>query len=623
MEAIVIPILRFLQGPKQFFIPIFQRRYSWEKQHCQQLWDDVLRIGENDEIKSHFLGSIVYMEPGAQNAGGITKLLVIDGQQRLTTLSILISALSRVIDERDKDIGITPKKLQNYYLFNDEEEGELRYKQLLTQHDKDTLIRILEDRELPVSASPRLLENYRLFETYLKDIDLGIVYNGIQKLKIVDIALDRNRDNPQLIFESLNSTGLSLSQADLIRNYVLMGQEPDFQNKLYREYWLPMEQSFGNEYTKRFDRFIRDYLTLQTRKIPNIRGIYEKFKVYLPVIEESINLEKTLENISCYAKHYVKIALLEEEEPELQECFKDIQDLRMEVTFPFLLEVYEDYKQGIINKVEIIEILRLTESYIFRRAICGIPTNSLNKTFAALMTEVDKKDYLRSLKTTFSSMTSYKRFPSDIEFKKGLISKDVYNFDRCNYLLRKLENYNRKELINVENYTIEHVMPQSTALPDAWKQELGDNFQEVQERYLHTIGNLTLTGYNPELSNRPFKVKQTIEGGFCDSPLRLNSYLAQQNKWDESTILERAKLLAEKALKIWINHGGEILQAEIFFRELAAGENKGSLPSLAIIYIDEAYKNVYAECQNSNDINGKKRLETYGTLLDTLTGRSK
>ena len=620
MEAIVIPILRFLQGPKQFFIPIFQRRYSWEKQHCQQLWDDVLRIGENDEIKSHFLGSIVYMEPGAQNAGGITKLLMIDGQQRLTTLSLLLSALSRAIKEKDRDIGITPKKLSNYYLFNDEEEGELRYKQLLTQHDKDTLIRILEDRELPVSASPRLLENYRLFETYLNDIDLGTVYNGIQKLKIVDIALDRNQDNPQLIFESLNSTGLSLSQADLIRNYVLMGQEPDFQNRLYEEYWLPMEQSFGNEYTKRFDRFIRDYLTLQTRHIPNVRAIYEKFKVHLPIIEKSENLKKTLENISCYAKHYVNIALLEEKDPELQECFKDIQDLRMEVTFPFLLEAYEDYKQEKINKAEIIEILRLVESYVFRRTICGMPTNSLNKTFAALMTEVDKKEYLRSLKAAFSRMSSYKRYPLDAEFKRDMITKDVYNFDRCNYLLRKLENYDRKEPISVENYTIEHVMPQTPDLPDTWKQELGDNFQEVQEKYLHTIGNLTLTGYNSELSNRPFSDKQTIKGGFCDSPLRLNYDLAQVNKWDESAILERANILTEKALKIWINHGGEILEAETFFRELADGKGNRPLPSIAISHLDAAYNTVFAERQRSDDKDAIKRLEPYGPLLENITG---
>ena len=555
MEATVTPLLRFLQGPKQFFIPIFQRRYSWEEHHCRQLWDDILRIGENDEILSHFLGSIVYMEPRLQPVTAVRQLLVIDGQQRLTTLSLLLSALSRAIDEDDSEIDISPRRLSNYYLFNAEEENEFRYKQLLTRRDKETLIHLLESRELPINASPLLVDNYRFFEIKLRNVDLQAVYNGIQKLRIVDITLDRNHDNPQLIFESLNSTGLSLSQSDLIRNYVLMGQEPDFQNRLYEEYWFPMEQRFGDEYTKRFDRFIRDYLTLETRQIPNVKSVYEKFKAHIPSTDDSEILEITIEDISRYAKHYASIALLQEKDLEFQVCFKNIQDLRVEVAFPFLLEVYEDYTRGTIEKAEIIEIFRLVESYVFRRAVCGIPTNSLNKTFAALMTDVDKKDYLRSLKVAFFQMRSYRRYPSDIEFKQSLLIRDVYNFDRCNYLLRNLENYRRNDPIGDENHTIEHIMPQNPNLSKAWQDELGENFQEIYEKYLHTIGNLTLiaTRDNPALSDLPFGKKRDMDGGFRDSPLRLNRSLAQTEQWDEKTILARAEELAEKALKIWIS----------------------------------------------------------------------
>ena len=572
MEARDTDFLRLLDGRKQFTVPIFQRRYSWEKTHCERLWYDVLRLGGSNDSPSHFLGSIVYIEPGVSNVSGIRKLHVIDGQQRLTTLTLLLAALSRAVKGQESDIGITPEELSDYYL-NNRKTDELRYKQLLTEHDKDSLIqllngnsggwfrqegnliKLLEDKELPANVSHQLLENYRFFETKLKDVDLETVYNGVQKLRIVDIALDRNNDNPQLIFESLNSTGLSLSQADLIRNYVLMGQESNIQNRLYKEYWLPMEQSFGSEYTKRFDRFIRDYLTLETRQIPNVRGVYEKFKVYLPAIEDSEILEMALMDISCYAKHYVNIVLLEEKDPELQKCFKDIQDLRMEVALPFLLEVYEDYKKDKINRSEIIEILRLVESYVFRRAVCGIPTNSLNKTFAALITEegFDKGKYLESLKSVFSRMDSYRRFPRDHEFKREFLIKDVYNFDRCTYLLRKLENYGHKEPFNVTDYTVEHVMPQNSDLSNAWKQELGENWQDIQKNYLHTIGNLTFTGYNPELSDRSFSEKKELKpGGFRDSRLRLNRSLVETCQWNETAIQKRAEELVDTALKIWI-----------------------------------------------------------------------
>ncbi len=574
MKAIHADLLTFLDGTKQFQVPIFQRRYDWKEKECKQLWDDVLRVGENEDIPSYFLGSIVSMQHGIYHASGITQLLLIDGQQRLATLSLLLSALGRAIEARSVEISITQRKLENRYLFNADETDKDRYKQLLTQHDKETLIQLLDNKELPANASPRLVENYEFFEDRLQHANLEAVYKGIQKLMIVDIALEPDSDNPQLIFESLNSKGVKLEAADLIRNYVLIGQEPDFQSRLYRDYWFPMEQRFGEEYIKRFNRFMRDYLTLKTQRIPNIKSVYGRFKTEVDNKEHPEVLEETIAEIDRYSRHYVCIALLKEEDSEIRTCLEDFQDLKVEVAFPLLLGVYESYAQGLIEKAEAIEIFRLIESYVFRRAICGIPTNTLNKTFAALTGQIDKDNYLQSLKAEFSQMTGNKRYPSDLEFKQELLIKDVYNFDRCKYLLRKLENYERKEPIRVEDYTIEHVMPQNPDLSEEWQEELGENWREVHEKYLHTIGNLTLTGYNSELSDHSFKEKQAVSGGFRDSPLRLNRSLAQAERWNKIAIVTRAKMFSEKTCKIWPNHGvlREIQQEHREGRTLTAGE---------------------------------------------------
>ena len=461
MKANEVQLLKFLQGPKQFLIPIFQRRYSWERRHCEQLWEDILHIGQDKKAHAHFLGSVVYMEHGIYSASAVTQLVVIDGQQRLTTLSLLLSALGRAIELRSVKIDITRRKLENYYLFNADEEDEYRYKQLLTRRDSNTLIQLLEGKELPPDVSHSLVENYHFFEDKLKNSDLKAVYEGIQKLIIVDISLNRDYDNAQLIFESLNSTGLELSQADLIRNYVLMEQELAFQKKLYEDYWYPMERRFGEEYTKRFDRFIRDYLTLKTGQIPKVNAVYDRFKEFTHGKKSPEALEDVIEDPHRHSKHYVRIARLEEDDSDLYACLEDIHALEVEVTFPFLLGVYEDFSQGQINKSEVVEIILLIVSYVFRRAMCGIPTNILNKTFAALTQQIDKEDYLQSLKDAFSEMKGTQRFPSDTEFQQGFLVKDAYNFDRCKYLLLKLENHERKEPISIEDYTIEHVMPQS------------------------------------------------------------------------------------------------------------------------------------------------------------------
>jgi uncharacterized protein with ParB-like and HNH nuclease domain/predicted transport protein len=553
MKATEVNFLKFLKQPNQFVIPIYQRTYSWTLKQCQQLWQDILRAAE-DEVSGHFIGSVVYIEGGLYQVASVPQLLVIDGQQRLTTLSLLLTAFAKVAEESGIQLETTRKKIESYFLFNNEEDGEDRYKLLLTQGDRETFIRLIEDRELPSDPSKRILENYQYFENQLrKDADLSSIYRGISKLIIVNISLERDRDNPQLIFESLNSTGLDLSQADLIRNYVLMGLAPKEQEKVYKHYWYPMEQLFDQDaQADLFDRFMRDYLTLKSRSgaIPNIRDVYSSFKTYVQRQDSSIS--EIMADVYLYSKHYAKLVLDQESDSEIQQALQDINTLKVDVAYPFLLEVYEDYAQKLLTREDFIRVLRLVESYVFRRAIAGVPTNSMNKTFATLSREIDRNHYLESMELALVRKDAYRRFPNDEEFRQELVVKDIYNFRNRGYLLRKLENFKRpKELVDPENYTIEHIMPQNPKLSAEWQADLGENWKEIQAKYLHTIGNLTLTAYNSEYSDRPFKDKRDMEGGFQVSPLYLNRNLAHLEQWDETAIKDRAAELAFWATQIW------------------------------------------------------------------------
>lgn len=553
MKANEANLLKFLSGPKQFVIPIFQRTYSWTLRECSQLWADIMKAGQNEKVSGHFVGSVVYIEKDIYHVSSIPQLLVIDGQQRLTTISIVLSVVARAIENSGENMEISKKKIDNYYLFNAEENGELRYKLLLTQTDKDTLTRLIEGKELPEESSKRIVENNQYFEDQVRNsgLDLMTIYKGIEKLIIVDISLNREHDNPQLIFESLNSTGLELSQADLIRNYILMGLEPQEQNELYQDFWHAMEKSFGQTaYITYFDRFMRDYLTLKTGKIPKIDEVYQEFKVYAHIKPE-MTIREIVADIYKFSKYFVNMALEKETDKELKEICQDINALKVDVAYPLLLELYNDYTDGKLENTGFIEILRLIESYVFRRAVCGIPTNSLNKTFATFSRELNKESYLDSFRAALAVKDSYRRFPNDNEFKQAMMVKDLYNFRSRNYWLRRLENHERKEKISIDDYTIEHIMPQNENLSAQWERDLGENWKDVHSRNLHTLGNLTLTGYNSELSDRPFLEKRNIEGGFADSPLRLNKGLGQLTKWDADELKKRAERLAELAAKVW------------------------------------------------------------------------
>jgi len=370
---------------------------------------------------------------------------------------------------------------------------------------------------------------------------------------VVDIALNRDQDNPQLIFESMNSTGRELSQADLIRNFILMGLEPDLQTRLYEHFWRPMEINFGQDaYGTHFDAFMRHYLTVKTGEIPNVNEVYDAFKNYArqPNTAEA-GVEALVTDIRTFSRYFCAMALSAETDVELKMAFHDLRELKVDVAYPFLLELYHDYKGGILASADFLGVLRLIEAYVFRRNVCSIPTNSLNKTFATFSKALKKDRYLESIQAHFLALPSYRRFPTDEEYKRDIQTRDLYHFRNRSYLLRRLENYGRKERVQVDEYSIEHILPQNEKLSAAWKTSLGQEWERVQQTWLHTLGNLTLTGYNSEYSDRPFHEKRDIEKGFKESPLKLNQGLGQLADWNEDAIKNRAERLASLALSVW------------------------------------------------------------------------
>jgi uncharacterized protein with ParB-like and HNH nuclease domain/predicted transport protein len=514
-----------------------------------------VRAGSSEAIAVHFIGSIVYVEQGLSQITHQAPLLVIDGQQRLTTVSLLIEALARAVGDLEPVDGFSAAKLRHYYLSNPLESGDRYYKLLLSQTDNASLKAVIKNTEQPKEPSLRITQNFGLFTDLLtaQKGDLASVCRGLAKLVVVDIALGRDQDNPQLIFESMNSTGKELSQADLIRNFILMGLEPELQTRLYEDYWRPMEQDFGQEaYGTQFDSFMRHYLTVRTGDIPREREVYDAFKDYsrtTPVREAGI--EALVKDIRAFARYFCALALGREQERVLSEVFHDLRELKVDVVYPFLLELYDDYANGTLSAEDFAAAVRLVEAYVFRRAICAIPTNSMNKTFGTFGKALRKERYLESVRAHFLTLPSYRRFPGDEEFRRDLHTRDLYNFRSRTYWLRRLENHGRKERVPLSEYTIEHILPQNPDLPAAWRQALGDDWQRVQQQWLHTLGNLTLTGYNAEYSDRPFAVKRDMTGGFKQSPLKLNAGLGEIETWNENSIQERAGRLADQALAVW------------------------------------------------------------------------
>lgn len=563
MQAGETTLNKLLNTSRQFIVPIFQRNYSWQKSQYEQLWFDILRASKFKEKQNHFIGSIVYIDMGTP-AGRPQQLLLIDGQQRLTTISILLCAIKDYVQKFNLETNlINLAKIKNQFLYNSDEIDEDRYKLLLNVQDKETYIKLIDNTIFTVNKpATNIIKCYEFFYERIEDFikqygQIDEIYAGIFKLSLVSISLDKDSDNPQMIFESMNSTGKDLSQTDLLRNYLLMDLTPEKQTRLYKTYWKPMEELFGEDIYKndvnKFDYFIRDFLTLKsdTGHICKINNVYENFKRYY--LDNNCEKFAVLKDLFTYAKYYACIDLLQENDDELKLYWQEFKKLDSHVVYPFLLKLYDDYSRQILIKEDFKKILQVVISYLWRRAICEIPTNSLSKTFATLYQAVDKDDYVNSIIKAFVFKSSYKRFSSDYEVREKLQTKDIYHFRLRKYLLEALENYYHKEPIdlNTANYTIEHIMPQNIEHNLSWQQMLGENWQEVHSLYLHTLGNLTITGYNAEMSNKSFGEKVNGESGFKHSHLKLNESIVQCDVWNKKAIQRRTNILTDIILKIW------------------------------------------------------------------------
>ncbi|PDW17369.1 GmrSD restriction endonuclease domain-containing protein [Helicobacter pylori] len=549
MDAKATTLLNFFEENQnnQFVIPIYQRLYSWKKEQCEQLWDDIIKTGGNDQIKGHFIGSILYVRDDDTHS---SPLLIIDGQQRLTTITLLFIALRDHLNDEDEFLEKFSREKIESYLINSDKDGDKKFKLILSESDKDTLLSLIdENKRKPSELSLKIMENFKLFEKWIrKNTDkLETIFKGLEKLMIVWIALEKGKDDPQLIFESMNSKGIELTQTDLIRNYIVMETEVEKQEDFYNGYWRAMEEDFKQNETL-FNQFVRHYLTIKTREIPNINKVYEAFKRYQQ--ERGIETETLLQDLQKYCGFFCQIAFKKEADKDLNKALSFLVDLEMDVIYPLLLELYSDYKDGVLSKQDFIPIIALTESYLCRRAVYRPGSGGLNKVFASFTKKINKDQYRESIKAHFLSLEKTTgKFPKDSEFKDSFITIDFYHFKKNKYFLERLENFDTKEPVDTQKCNIEHIMPQT--LTPEWQKDLGENFEAIHEKYLHTIGNLTLTGYNSEYSNKPFKEKRDMEKGFKQSPLRLNQSLKNLESFGEKEIEKRANDLADWALKIW------------------------------------------------------------------------
>ncbi|KPI48755.1 hypothetical protein IM33_16785 [Clostridioides difficile] len=554
MKAGEIEFLSYLEGSnKSFVVPVYQRNYNWKKEQCKRLFDDLEDIIDSG-FRTHFLGSVVSIYSMGK------EYLIIDGQQRVTTVSILLIAMCQIIKEFGESKGIitTEEQIKECYLINKhsrDKDGKIKLKPIA--EDRKAYYELFEE-EINTDRNSNIVSNYLYFYNRIKEDNISIddLFDAIQKLTIVEIELKNGEDDPQLIFESLNSTGLDLSEADRVRNFVLMGKNSKLQEEFYNNYWYKIEKNTSNNVSN----FIRDYLTIKERNIPNKNKVYFSFKRY--VLDNDIDIEILLKDLLKFSNYYRDISYSCTDDNDVNKVLKRINKLEIFVSYPFILELFDDYNEGIINKKALVESLILVECFILRRIVCDVPPNALNKVFMNLGREIKKfsdykENYSNILKYIFINKKSSQRFPTDSEFSNAFETKDIYNTKSKNklYILERLENYNNKEIVDLENLinnntlNIEHIMPQT--LTNKWKESLGENYKEIHDKYLHTIGNLTLTGYNSKLSNKTFEEKKEMESGFKDSRLYLNKYISFIDKWNEEEIKNRTKILLDRAVEIW------------------------------------------------------------------------
>ena len=558
MKANETKVEDFLSSNKtQFVIPVYQRNYDWSTSQCKQLLDDILEVGTSKKMNAHFIGSLVYVHDDVYTATRIKELTIIDGQQRITTLTLIYLVLHRLAIEL-KDESLVSEINETYLINKFAPEDEKLKLRPTENNDKAIKYLLRSDPNEEFTAFSKVIDNFNYFKERITEENFEFVLKGLSKLMFVEISLDREKDAPQRIFESLNSTGLELSQADLIRNYILMGLNRRDQNKIYNNYWEIIEKLAKDEMlnTSRVSDFIRDYLTLVNNKIPNKSKVYLEFKAKFPTTNLE-DLENALIPIKSLVKFYNKLINPNNEtDKEIRTQLEYINRLEINVAYPFLMKVYEDYSEDIITKETFIEILDFIQSFVWRRFIVGLPTNALNKIFMTLYEKIEPDNYFSSLQQWLLKRPGSQRFPKNKEVIESLKLKDVYNIKSKNrtYLLERLENYKNREPVIIDgnsDITIEHIFPQNPE--PKWKIDLGaDEYNLVKENYLNTIGNLTLSGNNGKLGNKSFIFKRDLESaGYKDSRLWLNKYLSSADKWNKTEIEKRFGLLSERFLNIW------------------------------------------------------------------------
>ena len=542
-------------GSVQFLIPVFQRDYNWTEEQCERLWDDVERIGKRGE-GDHFFGPVVYISTKGSGAA-FTRWLLIDGQQRMTTVSLLMAALRDHLAEKSLSNAATASaKINHDFLINTYESDPARRKLVLRDRDDHSLRWLVGEAEEPVAGmkSVSVIQNYQFFREKLRgSAGLDLVLAGVGRLAVVDVRLEQGKDDPQQIFESLNSTGLDLTQADLVRNYVLMGLEEADQTRLYQQFWRKIERLFAGSAVQ-LDNFLRDFVALDGRahKQGRIDQVYATFRLAFQERKaDPAQLETLLEQMVRYARYHGAFVMGTREFPEVTDRLGRVRSL---ATTPAILvmRLLQAYEQESMATTDLEAALDLIESYLVRRDVCGLQTRSYWQQFSRLAFALDMNDVLGSLAVNFHWLgnTNY-AFPTDGEFRHALEEEELYGRQICRTLLERLENGRSKERTDTSGYTVEHIMPQNENLHAKWRDMLGEGWKEIQEKWLHRLGNLTLTAYNQTYSDRPFEEKKSVPNGFDDSPLRLNHYVAKQDRWTSEEMKARGVLLAERSLTIW------------------------------------------------------------------------
>ena len=557
MQATKATLAEAIPGPKQFVIPVFQRDYSWRPEQWDRMWADVIASGSDPE-HPFFLGSIVYVdERVAPNFG---RWLVIDGQQRLTTLTLLMIALRDHLDETGlPDPRMSIEEIDESFLKNRHRTGDERYRLALRRRDNHTLRHLIDGMAFPEGfvSSEGIVGAYEHFRKLLRKgtVDLAVVRDGVYAFVVVQVVLERPADNPQLIFESLNSTGLALALSDLVRNYLLMGLASDEQTALYQNYWSLLEDVFRDA-GGGFEEFLRDYMALEQGSANQVVSgrIYAEFKRFASVgsYQDTLELLQSMERIGRYYAHFLGPALVPN--AELSEALSFARSGGFGTVHAALVaRLYDYYELGRMNMAEFKEAMVLIKSYLVRRAVLGLQTARHWNFFARVALSLDQSNVFESLKAELAREKGAYAFPRDEEFAAGLYQRDLYHLRTCRHILDTLENHRESEQSPVGQYSIEHIMPQDIDSAEGWKEALGENWQEIHQEWLHRLGNLTLVGYdrNSSMSNRAFLKKLHHPLGFDTSAVRLNQYVRKQSTWTAKQMSERATELARRAVEIW------------------------------------------------------------------------